>query len=166
MSGKIVVGAIAGAYGVKGWVKVKSYTDPVSNILEYSPWSLGEGVDARIVKVVDGRLQGKVLVARLDGIDDRDQAEALTRSIIRVDRSNFADLEEGEYYWNDLVGLRVFNLEGVAMGAVTGLMSTGANDVLVVLGDRERLIPFVRGQYVKDISLERGEVRVDWDPEF
>lgn len=166
MSGKIIVGAIAGAYGVKGWVKVKSYTDPPVNILSYSPWLLGEGDDLRIVKVADGRLQGKALVARLEGIDDRDQAEALTRSAIRVDRSNFADLEEGEYYWNDLVGLKVINLQGVGMGVVTGLMSTGANDVLVVLGDRERLIPFVRGQYVKDISLERGEMRVDWDPEF
>ena len=166
MSGKILVGVIVGAYGVKGWVKVKSYTDPVCNILDYSPWLIGEESTNQKVKVLDGREQGSLVVARLEGVEDRDQAAALRHTRIWVERSAFAHLDDGEYYWTDLVGLKVVNLQGVALGEIAGLMETGANDVVIVQGNRERLIPFVRGQYVKNVSLESGEMLVDWDPEF
>lgn len=159
----VVVGRIAGVYGVRGWVRVQSYTSPAENILDYTPWSLGGG---RQVVVVSGRRHGSGLAVQLDGIKDRDGAALLIGSEIAVPRAQLPAAAEGEYYWADLIGLRVVNLEGVELGRVDHLFETGANDVLVVRGGRERLIPYVLGQAVQEVRLDKGLMRVDWDPEF
>jgi len=163
----IVVGEISGVFGVKGWVKVYSFTDPRENILNYSPWLLRKGGELKVVEVVSGSLQGKAVVACLATITDRDMAASLGGYEILIDESMLPEPEEGEYYWRDLIGLKVETAQGVCLGIVDYLLETGANDVLVVKeGDKERLIPFLQGQFVKHIDLESGLMIVDWDPEF
>jgi len=169
----LVVGKIVGAYGVRGWVKVHSFTDPKENIFDYQPWYLKTDQGWVPVKLTTGRPQGKGLVAQLDGETDRTRAEArfLGREIA-IARSGLPQLEQGDYYWRDLIGLRVRTTEGVDLGKVTSLMETGANDVLVVRGDnhsldrQERLIPWVPDEFVTEVNSADGFMVVDWDPEF
>lgn len=163
----IVVGKVSGVFGIKGWVKVYSFTEPRENILNYSPWFLRKGSELRPVEVLEGALQGKAVVACLSGIADRDVAAGLGGYEIVIDAAMLPEPEADEYYWRDLVGLKVETEQGVSLGVVDYLLETGANDVLVVKSDeRERLIPFVQGQFVKKINLEAGMMIVDWDPEF
>lgn len=162
----IVVGKIVGLYGVQGWVKVFSHTEPKENIFTYAPWLVEIKGEWRPMKVLSGRVQGKGLVASLDGYADRELARLLIGAEIAVLRSQLPKPAKGEYYWNDLIGLNVVTLEGVELGKVDHLFDTGANDVMVVNGERERLIPFVTGQYVLEVDLDAGTIRVDWDPEF
>ncbi|MEY4685489.1 MAG: ribosome maturation factor RimM [Pseudomonadota bacterium] len=166
MSGNVLVGEIVAPFGVKGWVKVRSFTDPPANILKYVPWTLTQGEREQPVVVLEGRLQGTVVAARLEGVEDRDQAIALRGMKVTVPRGVFPRAPKGHYYWADLVGLRVYTVDAIDLGVVTGLLETGANDVLEVKGDRERLIPFVMGPYVKEVDLDAGRITVDWDPEF
>lgn len=163
---QVIVGRIVGLYGVKGWVKVRSYTDPPTNILEYSPWQVHTAEGCESLELSDGRAHGAGIVARLGNCADRDQAARLLGADIAVDRDQFGPAETGEYFWVDLVGLRVVNREGVELGTVDRLFETGANDVLVVRGERERLIPFVMDQVVIEVDLQRRILTVDWDPEF
>lgn len=162
----VAVGKIVGLYGVHGWVKVFSHTDPKENIFSYAPWLVQIRGEWQSTKVLSGRTQGKGLVAQLEGSGDRDQARLFIGAEIAVLKSQLPKPAAGEYYWSDLIGLEVVTLGGQALGKVDHLLDTGANDVLVVQGERERLIPFVRGQYVHEIDLDAGTMRVDWDPEF
>jgi len=162
----IVVGKISGLFGVKGWVKVYSFTEPRENILSYSPWTLKKGMDVKQMTVLDGSLHGKAIVAGLAGITDRDLATALIGYEILIDANKLPKPQEGEYYWRDLIGLQVETEQGVMLGIVDYLLETGSNDVLVVKGERERLIPFLQGQFVKKIDLQAAKMIVDWDPEF
>lgn len=162
----LLVGRISGVFGVKGWIKVYSYTEPRDNIVNYPLWHLKRGGEWQPVKLEAGRKHGKAVVAKLEGIDDRDAALALREVDIAINRDELEQLGPDEYYWADLIGLRVVTLQGMELGRVERLMETGANDVLVVVGDRERLIPYIRGQVIESIDLEAGEIRVDWDPEF
>jgi len=163
---KIVVGRIAGLYGVRGWVKVYSWTEPREAIVGYSPWQVKLAGEWREMRVAEGRKQGKGVVVRLEGCNDRDMAATLMGADIAVFRSQLPETAAGEYYWTDLVGLKVVTLDDVELGMVKSLMETGANDVLVVQGERERLIPFLVGDVVVDVDLEHQLMRVDWDPEF
>ncbi len=159
----IVVGKIVGLYGVQGWVKLESYTQPRTQIFSYRPWFLGD----KEIEDAQGREQGKGLVGRLSGYADRDAAATLIGAEIRIPRSALPKPAQGEFYWSDLEGLAVVNKEGVALGAVSHLFSTGANDVVVVKdGARERMIPFVFGQFVEAVDLEQSRITVDWDPDF
>ena len=133
-------------------------------ILQYQPWLLGE--DKKPVKIVDGRKQGKGIAALLPGYDDREQAATLVGTQIFVIREQLPATDKDEYYWSDLEGLEVKTIHGVLLGRVEHLLETGANDVLVIRGDREHLVPFVQGQYVTRVDLESGLIEVDWDPEF
>lgn len=166
MSRLVTVGEILGAYGVRGWVKLQSHTEPPENILRYSPWVLGQAAQGRECRVIDGKRHGNLVIARLEGITDRDQAALLQRQVISVARYQFAPLKRGQYYWADLIGLQVRTVDGVDLGKITDMMETGANDVMEVQGDRERLIPFVVGEFVKDVQIDEGFIVVDWDPEF
>lgn len=163
----INVGEISGVFGVKGWVKVFSLTDPRENIVSYSPWLLRKGGEVKEVKLVNGKRQGKSVVAQIEGISDRNDAELLCGWEILINRSQLPETEEGVYYWADLVGLFVETDQGVSLGKVDYLLETGANDVLVVKdGDQERLIPFINEQVIKKIDLKDKKMIVDWDPEF
>jgi 16S rRNA processing protein RimM len=166
MSRHVVVGEILGAFGVRGWVKVHSYTQPPENILKYSPWLIGANGNAEECKVIEGRRHGNTVVACLESITDRDRAALLRGSAISVPRDRFPPPKPGEFYWTDLVGLEVRTTAGVVLGKVANMMETGANDVMNVHGDRERLIPFVMGEFVKEVRLDEGILIVDWDPDF
>lgn len=157
----VVLGRIAGVYGIKGWVRVLSYTRVREDILRYPSWLVG--TEWRRVRV--GRRQGAGVVAQLEGIDDRDQALALVGAEIAVARSDLPALAPGEFYWADLIGLEVVTTQGVALGRVRRLFETGANDVLVIEGERERLLPYLK-DVVKDVDLARGRMTVEWDADF
>ena len=149
---------------MRGWVKIFSETEPREGILNYSPWLLGPGLEPR--RVAEGRRHGKGVVARLVGCDDRDQAAVLVDQEIAVERGQLPPPAPDELYWADLEGLRVIGPDGVPLGVVEHLFSTGVNDVLVVNGERERLIPFAWGEVIKSVNLADGRIEVDWDPDF
>lgn len=171
----LVVGKIGAPYGVRGWAKLYSYTEQVDNLLDYDPWythpqnskdaATGDGGWV-IASVTEAKTHGKGLVAKFKGCDDRDAAARLTGQEIAIRRDQLPPATEGEYYWSDLKGLTVVTLDGVSLGVVDHLLETGANDVLVVKGDRERLIPYVLGPIVTTVDLVAGTMKVDWDPDF
>lgn len=163
----VPMGEVVGLHGVRGWVKVFSHTEPREAILAYPHWYLrrGEGAWAPVERV-GGRPQGKGLVVAFEGVDDRDQARAFIGLQIGVPRGDLPELPEGQYYWSDLEGLAAYTLDGEPLGRVSHLFATGANDVLVLQGDRERLVPFVYGETVRRVDLHAGCIELDWDPDF
>ncbi|EIK97747.1 16S rRNA-processing protein RimM [Pseudomonas sp. M47T1] len=168
----IVIGKIFSVHGVRGEVKVYSFTDPIDNLLDYNTWTLKrEGSVDKQVELVSGRLQSKFLVTKLKGLEDRDEAMLLAGYEICVPRNLFPDLTEGEYYWYQLEGLKVIDHLGQLLGKIDHLLETGSNDVMVVkpcadsLDDRERLLPYTE-QCVLAIDLVAGEMKVDWDADF
>ncbi len=162
----VVLGQVSGLYGVRGWVKVFSRTEPRQGIVDYNPLYLNIRGEWRLAEVEQGRLHGKGVVIKFAGFDNRDVAAALPGCDIAVRRAQLPPLKSGEYYRRDLEGLRVVTVAGVELGAVKRIFETGANDVMVVSGERERLIPFLQGDAIVEISLDHGIIRVDWDPEF
>ena len=162
----IVVGEISAPFGIKGWVKVFSFTDPIGNILQYQPWLIRRNEGWKSVTVEDGRNHGKCVVAHIEGVDDRDGAEQMKGYEIAVQREQIPEAQAGEYYWIDLIGLQVINQQGIVLGVVDHLLETGANDVLVIKGDRERLVPFVLEEFIKDVDLKSKKIHVDWDADF
>lgn len=167
----IVLGKITSVHGIRGEVKIYSFTDPLENLLDYSHWTLRRDGESRKAELVSGRLQGKVLVAKLKGLDDREIARTYAGYEICVPRDALPSLDDDEYYWHQLEGLRVIDLEGRLFGVIDHLLETGANDVIVVkpcagsLDDRERLLPYTE-QCVRSVDLAAGEMRVDWDADF
>lgn len=142
-----------------------SHTSPRENIVNYSPWVIDHQGVRREVKVTGGR-QSKHVIAKLEGVSNRDQAEELGSATIFIRRDQLAKLDEGEYYWAQLIGLEVVNGEGTRFGTIDHMLETGANDVMVVQGDRERLIPFVIDEVVSRVDLDNGRVIVDWDADY
>ncbi|MCW8986198.1 MAG: ribosome maturation factor RimM [Gammaproteobacteria bacterium] len=176
----VPVGKVNGLFGVKGWIKVFSDTQPRENILTYSPWFLKRDGQWQEFKLLTGKAHGKGVIAHLDRCLDRDIAAELIGSEIAIKREQLPKAAPGEYYWSDLKGLKVINLESVELGHVVSMLETGANDVMVVLsndgnddddelgkkGKQERLIPFVTGDTVHEVNLEQGFITVDWDADF
>lgn len=163
----ILVGRIHGAFGVRGEVKLESFTSPERAVLRYQPWRLRDARGGECeVTGAGGREGAKGLVATLPGVEDREAAEALRGAELWVPRSVLPPPAPGEYYWVDLEGLRVANLEGVDFGTVSHLFATGANDVLVVRGERERMLPFVQPDVVRAVDFDAGLITVDWDADF
>ncbi|MDD2863571.1 MAG: ribosome maturation factor RimM [Methylococcales bacterium] len=161
------VGKISGVFGIKGWVKVFSFTGYREDILQYSPWQLKKNGVTKHVEIVTGQLQNQLVVAQLKGIDDRNAAEALIGWEIFIEKSQLPAVKEHEYYWSDLIGLQVENTEGVVLGVIDNLLETGANDVIVVQGEeRQHAIPFLQPQIVLEIDLAARKMRVDWDADF
>ncbi len=163
--GLVIMGRVTGLHGVRGWVKVHSYTRDHLDILEYDHWRLRLTGAWREIEVQEGRPQGRGIVVHLKGVDDRDQAATLVGADIAIPRAQLPRLKKGEYYWSQLEGLRVTNLQGVELGRVSHLFETGSNDVLVVVGEREYLIPYLP-DVVRNIDLDAGTVQVDWDTDF
>lgn len=163
----VLLGKIVGVHGLRGELKLESYTEPRLQIFSYEPWLLRGAGGEKEVEGCRGHAQGKGLVGELPGIADRDAAAMLVGSEIWVARSALPAAKPGEYYWSDLEGLEVMNVEGLALGKVSHLIATGANDVLVVRdGERERLIPFLVDRFVTNVDLRKRRLTVDWDPEF
>ena len=181
-SEKVILGRITGVYGVKGWVKVFSYTDPMEAIVDYSPWFIRaenrKNAAWTKVKLKAGKRHAKTVVAKLEHCNDRDAAMAYIDTEIAIEKQQLEELtEQNEYYWRDLIGLRVINQQDVELGIVKSLMETGANDVLVVVSENapvegaeketvERLIPWTMNNAIIAVDLEQKVIEVDWDPEF
>lgn len=162
----IVVGKVAGAYGIKGWIKVVSYTRPPDNLINYEPWYLVQNDQYIHYQVVDIKRHGKSYIASLAGITDRDSAMMLSGCDIAIARSQLPVVEPGEYYYADLINMDVVNQTGKHLGKLVEIVETGANDVMVVVGDDRHLIPLVMGSQVTDIDTGQGIIRVDWEADY
>nr|CAA6824973.1 MAG: 16S rRNA processing protein RimM [uncultured Thiotrichaceae bacterium] len=162
----ITLGKINGVFGVKGWMKVYSYTAEQNDILSYKNWYLQQDGQWQKVKLLKGQRQGKGIVASIEGIVDRDQALALQGTLIGTLREALPKLSNDQFYWSDLAGLSVVTVDGQQLGEISHLFETGANDVMVVKGDRERWLPWLMNDVVKLVDLNEGIVQVDWDPDF
>ncbi|PJE79564.1 Ribosome maturation factor RimM [invertebrate metagenome] len=173
---RIAIGRIAAVYGVKGWVKVISYTQPVDNLLDYRHWILDHNGVKTTVEIDQGRTHGKGLIAHIAGCDDRELARRYCDSTITISENELPPVADDEVYWHQLEGLDVMTLtadgKSILLGKVNYLMETGANDVLVIkpskgsIDRRERLVPWLWDQVVTDVNPEKGFIRVNWDPEF
>ncbi|MGQ0384422.1 MAG: ribosome maturation factor RimM [Gammaproteobacteria bacterium] len=163
---RIVLGRITGSFGVRGWVKLQSYTEPPEQILEFPRWRLAlPGGGNRDLRPLEGRRHGKGLVARIEGIDDRDGAGALARGELWVERQELPPLGRGEYYRADLVGLEVVNVLERRLGRVHHFLDLPGNAVMVVIGESEHWVPLVP-RHLRQVDLARGRIVVDWDPDF
>lgn len=162
----LAVGRLSGVFGVKGWLKVYSYTRPAENLLNYDPWYFRHGQDFNPLPVAVRDTRGKLMVCRLTGIDVREVAATWVGQEIYVHRDQLPKPPPGEHYWADLIGLEVHNRSGVCLGRIARLLETGAHDILVVRGDRERLIPYVQGVHVLEVDSAGGRVLVDWEADY
>lgn len=167
VSNPVVMGRVSGVHGIKGWVKIVSHTRPPENLLRFEPWMLRTGSGWQHCRVVEQGRSGGALTVRLDCVASRTEAQGLVGRDIAVERVQLPALPQGQYYWSDLVGMRVVTGTGRDFGRVSGLLETGANDVMEVTGTAGRfLIPFVAGRVVEDVDMVAGVIRVDWDPEY
>ena len=162
----VTLGRISGLYGVRGWVKIHSHTSPLTNILEYTSWYLNVDDSWLEYQLETGKAHGKGIVAKLSGIDDRDQAAGLVQSDIAVPRDQLPEIDESGHYWTDIEGLTVRTVDGFDLGRLVRLFETGSNDVMVIEGERQRLVPYIDGDVVKSVDHAAGVITVDWDPEF
>lgn len=159
----LIMGLVSGVFGVHGWLKVHSHTRPKTNLLAYKSWLLGRPGAWQPVKVTATRVQGPGLLAKIDGVDTREAAEALLRQSIAVPRSALPRLARDEFYWADLIGMSVRDTAHRDLGRVVRLVEAGDHDVLVIQGDTgETLIPFVQGLYVMRVDRAAGLIEVDW----
>jgi 16S rRNA processing protein RimM len=162
MPGMVELGRVVGAFGIKGWVRLRSYTDPPEGILRYRQWHIG----GREWKVVEGRGQPEGVVAALEGLQDRDAAAALRGAVVEVPRSALPKPKRGEFYWTDVLGSEVVSTTGAKLGTLASVTSNGAQDVMVVAGEVERLIPFVVGPIVQNVDPVAKKITVEWDPKW
>lgn len=162
------MGQVVAPYGVKGWLKIRPASEQIGALLDHDPWYVAARDAAqspRPMHLLDGHRHGATLVAQLEGIEDRDQAERYVGATVAVPRSELPRPAADEFYWVDLVGAEVVNLQGVHLGSVAGLLETGAHAVLQVRDGEERLIPFV-DVYVREVDLARKRIVVDWQPDY
>lgn len=181
----VELGRFLGAWGVKGWIHLQPHSADTRALFEVSDWYLlppeapfGRGFAAFFgpvrVRVDDIKMHADGVVARLQGVCDRDGAQALKGARIHLPRSAFPVPADGEYYWVDLIGLEVVNREGVHLGVVRDLMATGPTSVLVmqypieadgVQKMAERMVPFVAA-YIDDVDLRARRIVADWQPDY
>lgn len=182
----VVMGRVVAPYGVFGWLKVIPDTEAFDGLFDYDTWWVGKGNDWRELEVETAKIHNDVILVKLAGINDRDAAFACKGKQIAVPRALLPEPDENEYYWSDLIGLRVKNLQGVDFGVITDVFETGANDVIVVKPDQlksgkmeqeapadkaakeklqERLLPFI-ASVVLEVDLAAKTMLVDWDPDF
>jgi 16S rRNA processing protein RimM len=161
---RVVLGRIGAPFGVHGWVKVQSYTEPPEGIVGYAPWELVRAGTLGRRAVMDWKRAGGGMAVRLEGIESREAAQALTGAEVCVNRSELPPTAPGEYYWHDLVGLAAFDRSGMALGRVSGILELPAHPVLVLEGERQRLVPLVRERLV-GVDLGGGRLVLDWHPD-
>lgn len=162
----IVAAKFGAAHGLKGWLKLHAFTESTEHILDYQPWCI-QSPRGELSLVCDAhRFQGPQLIVHLKGFDTREAIEPLVNQAVLIKANQLPRLPKGEYYWQDLIGLRVTNLEGVELGTVISMMATGANDVLMLDGDAQRCVPYLPKQVIKQVDLIEGSMVVDWPAEF
>ncbi len=182
----VTMGRIVAPYGIKGWIKIQPFTQQSQGLLDYPQWQVGQDGKWQLRSVEVAKVHGATVVAKLEGVGDREQAAALQGMRIAISRSDFPAPAINEFYWSDLVGLKVVNAAGVTLGSVTRVFETGANDVLVVedkaagevanevvnevvnevtASQRERLLPFI-ATVIRQVDIVGGTIIVDWDADF
>ena len=161
---KIYLGKITGAHGIKGWLKIRSFSSPLENILKYPQWIINNQGEEDFYSIEQGRKQNNKIVVKLEKIDDRNTAESLINSKIQILRSDLPKLSNENYYWSDLVGLSVLNSEDKVIGKIESLIETGANDVMVVNTSKDEriLIPFVMHEIIKEVNVDLNYIKIDW----
>jgi 16S rRNA processing protein RimM len=166
----VVMGRVAAPYAVSGWLKIQPFTEYVDSLLEYPQWHVGKNGQWRICRLLDGKVHGQTLLVSLEGVSDRNVAETMQGFEVAVARGDLPPPGEGEYYWDQLTGLEVVNLQGDVLGRVVGVLETGAQEVLKIQGELdskpvERLIPFVAA-LVHTVDLAAKRIVVDWGLDF
>lgn len=161
----VVLGKIGGAFGVQGWVRITSYTDPADNILDYDRWHLRRAGQWQVVEVEEGRMTAKGVLAKLAGIETPEEARLQVGIEIAVLRSELPPTAPGEYYWSDLEGLEALTPSGESLGRVDHFRSTPGGDIAVVRGVKEHWIPFVKDRIVK-VDLDAGSIVFDWGADW
>jgi 16S rRNA processing protein RimM len=169
----VILGKLGSSYGIRGWLRVFSSTEHAESIFDYQPWTIKLAGKWQQIEVESWKRHNQELVIKLKGVDDRDVANTYTNCEIVVDGSVLPALEEGDYYWKDLIGCRVVTTQNYDLGTIIDMMETGSNDVLVVkanlkdaFGAKERLVPFIDEQVIRNVDLAAQLVEVDWDPSF
>ena len=172
-SDTLVIGIIGAPYGVKGWVKITSHTHDLDGVFAYTPWLLGQVQEGNEYVVDQWRTHNKGLVAKLIGVDDRDDAERIKNLEISIKAAMLPELDGNDVYWRELVGMQVVTDKGYNLGVIKELFETGANDVLLVkanlndaFGQKERMVPYLLDQVIKQVDRQAKTVTVDWDPAF
>lgn len=160
------VGKLGAVHGLKGWLKVHAFTEPLDKILQYSPWYLAGAETYQSFKVDAHRIQANGLVVHFAGLDTRELTAHLVNKGVFVKPSQLPKLKKNEYYWRDLIGLRVKNLDGIELGEVMSLLATGANDVLMIEGQKTHCVPYLPKQVIKEIDQQAGWMIVDWPDEL
>ncbi len=160
-----MIGQINGLFGVQGWVKLFSYSNPRKNILSYQPWHIKVDGEWRTLEIVKGRVQGKTIVAQLKGVNDREVSRAYIGTEIYIERTQLPKLPKGEYYWDELTGLEVINHEGFVLGKISYMVDTGSNNVMVINGKKEHWVPYIE-PFLISIDMDNRQVLVDWDESF
>ncbi len=162
----LIVGRISGVYGVRGWLKIISYTRPKENIFTYSPWLIHVNNAWKEIGVDESQQRGERLLVKMSGIDNPEEARRYIHCDLAVAREQLPPLTEGEFYWHDLIGLEVLNQDEISLGKIRDIAETGANDVLVISGTGDNkvriLIPLVMDIYVKQVDLIAKKMHVDW----
>ncbi|ABM05052.1 16S rRNA processing protein RimM [Psychromonas ingrahamii 37] len=168
----IVIGKFGAVHGIKGWLKVHSYTDDPESIFEYKPLLMKSKGQFQEVNIADWKRHSNGFVAKIVGFDVREEAQALVGLELLVDSDKLPNLEE-DFYWRDLIGCQVKTDNGYDLGVVTEIMETGSNDVLVVkansndaFGQKERLIPFIDKQVISNVDITSKLIQVNWEPDF
>ena len=161
---KILVGKISNPHGIKGWVKVISFTDPIENILSYKQWIISDKETEKTYYLEDSRVQGNKIVIKLENVNDRNDADLLKNLQIQVNRSDLPELDQNSYYWEDIVDFNVIDIKGNHVGKVDSLFRTGSNDVLVIIDEtKERLlVPFIMEEVIKYVDLAKELISIDW----
>lgn len=162
----IVVGRFGRAHGIKGLISVHSFTEPPANLLNYTDWHAYITKHWQPVTILRSEVNQKSILVQIEGYPEREQVAHLANVEIAINSDQLPLLKAGEYYWHELIGMQVVNQQGQFLGRVTEIMPTGANDVLVVEGEKHYLIPYLPGQFILDIDVSQAIIRVDWDIDF
>lgn len=162
---RLLVGVINGLFGVHGWVKIFSHTEPRKNILTYRSWHIQVDGQWQILELTNGREQAKTIVAKIKNVGNREQARTLIGTDIYIEKSQLPKLDKGEHYWECLIGIEVIGLTGFVFGKVEYLINTGANHVIIVHGEKEYWIPYIE-PFLCEIDLKKQQILVDWDENF
>jgi 16S rRNA processing protein RimM len=162
----LIIGRFGRPHGIKGFITVHSFTEPRDNLLGYTDWHIMLNKTWQPIKLLEVEVHNKAILALVEGYPQREDVARLTHAEIAVNREQLAPLALGDYYWHQLVGMKVINQQGESLGTITEIMPTGSNDVLIVTGNKRHLIPYLPGQFVNDINLSQGIMQVDWDVDF
>jgi 16S rRNA processing protein RimM len=160
----VVLGRVGAPFGVRGWLKVQSFTDPPEGIVRYPVWQLERDGSLGHRTVLDWKRAGSGVAVQLEGIETREAAQALTGAEVQVERAELPPTAPGEYYWHDLIGLEAWSLQGAPLGRVAGILDLPAHPVLLLEGDRERLVPLVP-ERLAGVDIDAGRLTLDWHPD-